>query len=119
MPEQMPEQLRAEYESLKRRNDKGTRRLEWTVTIAFCEQHAAITETIPLGRHAGWPTSIDAEALAMRVLRLSDSSRSFIQWRGTKFFLKALKSFQKDGEMYWRSEGQQELRSGKERMIPG
>lgn len=98
MPKEMPQELNAEYQSLQRKNAKSRPLLDWTVTVDFCVRHAHITETIPLGRHAGWPVTIDADNLAMRVLLLSEISRGFIQWRGTKFFLKALKWFQKDGE---------------------
>jgi hypothetical protein len=119
MPKEMPVALDTEYGALKRKNDKATRPLEWTLAIDFCARHVDLTETIPLGRHAGWPETVDPETLAMRVLQLSDDSRSLIQWRGTKFFLKALKSFEKEGGRDWDSQIEREARWSSKRLIAG
>jgi hypothetical protein len=111
MPKEMPVALDTEYGALKRKNDKATRPLEWTLTIDFCARHVDLTETIPLGRHAGWPETVDPETLAMRVLQLSDDSRSLI--------LKALKSFEKEGGRDWDSQIEREARWSSKRLIAG
>lgn len=75
----------------------------WAATGEFCSKHWTLTDTIPLGLHAGWPTTIDIAVLAERVFRLGSVSREPLQWRGVKFYKKAAKAFKK-GSITWRSE---------------
>ncbi|KAJ9110407.1 hypothetical protein QFC22_006737 [Naganishia vaughanmartiniae] len=92
--------------------------LDWKATGDFCIAHADYSETIPLGYHAGWPKTLEIEALAIRVLHLSSTLRGFIQWRGQKFFANALKAYKKD-PTHWRSQVMQDFRENHGRLTPG
>lgn len=119
LPKEMTLLLRDNYDRLLRHQEASSRSLDWTESIDFCVSHENVTATIPLGKQAGWPVLTNVQELAERVLHLSASSRSFIQWRGVKFFEKASRAFRKKGEVLWRSDHEKESRESEGRLLPG
>ena len=115
----MPLALRQQQTRLRQQAAADPRYRRWEFTAEFCTHHYAITHTVPLGKHAGWPTQFDPIVLAQRVIGLGDAMRELLQWRGQKFFAKAERAFHREGQQRWHDETNKSLRSHSERLITG